>query len=121
MSERLFGIQYQDGKYEKFTGKTIAEAFSKNGRKTTTGEIDFSFMDFCFTIPAPVDSDCVKEYQVFVMRDKKSNWEPVDLISTSFTAMEDLMKLKVRMEGFFSGIVVELSNSEKILSWIWTR
>lgn len=119
MNENTFGIAYKDGKIEKLTGKTIAQAYAKNGKKTKEGNIDFSILDFFFLVPVPQEN-LTDEYTILLKRDKKSPWEFVKETYTRFSAAEDVMKLKVKLEGYFTGVVVDLSN-DKILSWIWSR
>ncbi len=116
---KLYGIQFKDGKYQKFTGSSIQEAFSQTEKKLENGNLDFSQLDFYLVVPTPVILGDQKEFQVFLMRNKKSNWEPAGEISPSFSATESLMKLKVKLEGFFSGIVVDM-RTEKPVSWIWS-
>lgn len=127
MSEKKYGILYQDGRFEKTTGNNIQEIFAKKGNKTLTGEIDFSSLETYEILPSAVlmNNEYENQYMVFLMRDKKSRWEPIEKVFNIFTSesglgAEDIMKLKVKLEGFFSGLVVDMKN-EKPISWIWSR
>jgi hypothetical protein len=120
MNQNIYGIGYKDGGFVKLAGKNFSEAYAQNGRKTADGNIDFSILDFYIRVPSPVIQQNKDQYMLFLMRDKKSDWEPTGELINSFSECEGLMKLKVKLEGFFSGIVVDM-NSEKVLSWIWTK
>lgn len=121
--EVVFEIHYKDGSKVKLSGKTFQEAYSQNGRRTEDGNIDFSILDWyvnAANFPIPVEID-PETYQIFLLKDAKSNWEPFGKQSDNFGLLESLMKFKkIGQEGFLSGLVIRMSD-EKIMSWAYSN
>lgn len=120
-NNKTYGIVLKGGGSYKLEGVSIQDCFEQMGKKTPDGEnTDFSLLDFFYLVPIPIMADNIDEYQVWVKRSKTSDWEVLNRISNSFGEMEQLMELKVKLEGYFTGIVMNLT-TEKVMSWKWTH
>lgn len=113
---RTFVIHWQDGKVSRLEGKTLAEAFVLNNLiPALMGSIDYYYK-----APIPV-KEKPKEgrlFQIYLMETKKDQWEEFMKPSTNFVALEKMMQMKVKRDGVFSGMVLDL-NTENPVSWIW--
>lgn len=118
-----YGIQLQNGQFKKVEGNNMAEALKEtfSEKKTSTGEIDFSLLNFICLIPAPMNlEETEKRFQLYLMRDKKSNWKECGEPTNNLSRLQELLDLKLKLEGNFSAVILDLF-TDKVVDWKWTR
>lgn len=120
MDEKTFVIGYKDGGFEKLSGKNIMEAYSKNGKKTKTGEIDFSILDFYAMVPVPIyTADNEARYQLFVVEEKGKESKACGHPTSNFSLLQKLLEKKVKFEKKISAFIIDLYD-DKVVSWLWS-
>lgn len=116
---KKFGIQLDNGQYKVCEGKNIMEAFATLNIKTDKGNLNFALMNFYFSLPIPIQEEG-KLYQLFLMKDKKSNWENFGKPTSNFNGLDLLLQTKVKREGIYSAIIVDME-TEKPIVWLWGK
>ena len=115
----MYGIAYKTGLIEKQEGNNFMDAYKKTKNVLPNGEVNFSILDFYFLVPVPMNLEQTqKNYQLYLMKDKNSNWEEFEKPTNQLFSLQLLLGLKVKREGFFSAIIVDLE-TEKPIEWVW--
>lgn len=112
----MFEFHWVDGRVEQKPGKSVSDAFNKAGY----GLAALPLVDFFVKIPKgePAPEFIPPLYQVFVMKTRKDNWEPVGNYEEEFEMAENNMEFEVDTCQRFSAIVVNV-NTDKIYAWKW--
>lgn len=111
-----FAIYMKDGSVLKLDGNNVGDAFLRNNLQANM----MGNMDYFFKVPQPIEEKKKEthQFQVYLMEDKGKNWEEFMKPSNNFVALEKFMQMKVKRDGVFSGMVVDLF-TEKPVSWLW--
>lgn len=116
-----YGIQYKNGQFQKESGNSFAEAFLKNSKnKTTSGEIDFSILDFFFLIPIPMSQEeNESRYQLFVVEEKGKSSKREGKATNNLDVLQKLLERKVKYERMISAFILDLY-TDKVVSWLFS-
>lgn len=120
MSTKMFIIGYKNGEIEKLSGENIMDAYSKNGKKTKTGEIDFSILDFYALVPVPIFlGNNEARYQLFVVEEKGKESKKYGHPTNDLNILQKILEKKVKFEKKVSAFIVDLYDY-KVISWLWS-
>lgn len=124
MATKTYGFIMDDGEFHKIDAENVMEAYKTLGKKTSTGELDFSRVkEFIFPgIPtlfiSPIPIEQVpEEFQLILKKEKDSKLIFTNDISRSFSEIEDILRLKIKYEDYFCGYVRSFTTG-KLYSWI---
>lgn len=110
-----FAIYMKDGSVLKLDGNNVGDAFLRNNLQANM----MGNMDFFFKVPQPIEEKKeIHQFQIYLMETKDSEWKEEKKPSNNFVALEKFMEMKVKRDGCFSGMVVDLF-TEKPVSWLW--